>query len=207
MRHLRKPGVTLTELLIGSSLILMLLALFTLVFVMSHRRFQLINSVCDVQNSAIMGMDRLAGDLAESDSSRIRIRQDSETSLQSLYFPTARHEDGSFILTADYQPDFSAWLLYHLYPEQKTDSNERRYYLVRRHLILPSSDEPAAAFIDGETRKLDTQSRIVARNVSSFVIAPGNTALQKVTLEARRTFRGRPITFRVEKTVYVEYGP
>lgn len=203
----KKRGVTLTELIIGMSLILMLLALFTLVFVYSQRRFLLINAVFDTQNNAIMGMDRFAADLAETNRSSVR-RGDWTTTAESFIgFPTARDKDGRYQLDINSNPAFTEWIVYYLALDARASASdgERRFFLLKRRFTPPPTAPPTVDEVRNHTTAM-TGANIIARRVYAFSVdETGNT--YKTSLETRQLFRGKTVNFKLERNIYVEEVP
>lgn len=203
-------GVTLTELLIGSSLILMLLALFTVVFVSSHRRFQLINAIYDTQNNALKGIDAIAGELSETDLSQIRLSQttDNPPRFKFLYFPSARDDKGTYVPPVDRVPQWKHSFVYFLKKKKELLIEEDLYeiHTLEKIFTPPALTPPPEMTLAEALINNVIITKVVAQSIYSLTITnQGNTC--HLSIGTCGIFRGKPIFFHMERTVYIENPP
>lgn len=190
-----KAGVSLPELLIAMGNLAIIIAICSLIYFTSWEKFRSTNAVSDVQNSAVIGMDRFSRDFRETKPTFINNKTLTATP-KFIYFPSPRSSQGYFQRTASGDQDWKTWIIYYLYPDA---DNAGLFYLARKQLDGDLTVQPSPS----EADNLD-KAFIVARNIYDFQVSvtplQGNKFVYEAELMAKKNYRGKDYSFHTNRT-------
>jgi prepilin-type N-terminal cleavage/methylation domain-containing protein len=208
-------GLTLPELMVGMTILVIILGICTMIFMSSWQKFHATNSLSDAQRNAVLGIDRFCRDFRDTSPSYI----DNQTSLsdrQSRYicFPSPRGIDGKYLNNSDIysagEPICQKWVLYYLVRDDQHSSNRISSYLLYR------KEAPGNLGLPGLMKaqvmaEPSTYARIVARNIYDFTVSQScaSTGLAALTsfdvkVEALGFYREEIHTYSLNRAVSLE---
>ncbi|MDQ7823537.1 MAG: prepilin-type N-terminal cleavage/methylation domain-containing protein [Candidatus Eremiobacteraeota bacterium] len=202
----KKPGITLSELIVAMALLTVILALCTNLFVSSFHRLQMTNAMQDAQNNAIVGLDRFTRDFRETTKQSVVYYKDS--SHQYIYFPSPRDRNGVFHQAPNGFIEWSTWIAYYMIRDPNFASQgqqgEPTYLLARRQQdILDKKLTNTPAFdwnsINGAeiAAKNAVQFNITSVQLSEYMVT------YEVSLHTKREYKGKAYTYQAERFISI----
>jgi hypothetical protein len=190
-------GVTLPELIVAMTLLILIMTLGSLLFTSAWRKFHATNALQEAQNNAVMGMDRFGRDFRETNIVHMTNCADESILIHNRYifFPSPRDALGNFVRLSTGEPDWKAWIIYSLAPDPQ-ETGLYRLYRKRIDGVLMAPPSPS----DVANR---TGAQVVARGISVFsVTQPPNSSsiyCYNVVLQTRKIYRNEGFDFKAEK--------
>jgi prepilin-type N-terminal cleavage/methylation domain-containing protein len=200
MKKILHKGFSLPELMVSMALLAILFGICILLFLSSWQRFQITGIMQEVQNSALMGIDRFSRDFNETDLSSVHNSADQNYDIKEryIYFRTARNREGRYVSS----PSGIEWQGYFYYFLLRDTSNTTaiRYNLMRTRF----ETEPLGITPDHISGSPDTVA--LTRNIIDFHIE-GGAAYYRVHLETSLLYKGRKCTFAIDREYFLKDLP
>jgi hypothetical protein len=190
-------GISLPELIISMTLLILILTIGSLLYTSAWRKFHATNALQEAQNNAVMGMDRFGRDFRETDIVHLTNNAAESIQMQNrhIFFPSPRDQEGNFVRLSTGEPDWRGWIIYSI-AQDPQDANLYRLYRKRIDGALMAPPSPS------DVSNL-AKAQVVARGIFLFsVTQPPNASSiysYNVILQTRRTYRNESFDFKAEK--------
>ncbi|HXE73373.1 MAG TPA: prepilin-type N-terminal cleavage/methylation domain-containing protein [Candidatus Nitrosotenuis sp.] len=167
---MRQRGVTLPEILVAGTLLLLVVGVAYAVLVLTHRSWILSSGRATPAINCEVALERLRRELLETSSSTVVTLTDPP----AVAFATARDEEGRFCTDSEGEPRWQASVVYYV--------NTSRQVLLRRRLDTSSSSLSS----DDLTRACDGSGSLIAYDIEDLQVScEGDRLTLSVTCQTR----------------------